>query len=210
MSTKNLVMSLLRNKNFIITILLVIGTAQKSFAQGIDKPLYYFSSEVNLGNYIGITMDLNYIVDQKYTFKLGVVANIRRPVNQPTDYTSGLIGILSFGLAQPVETMGSINAAVGKIYNLNSAKSLRLNTAVGIGFTQIQTVGNWQKDLNANFVENYTYDNVSKNVVSVIINPKLEIPLGGVFGFSVSPMAVLNSKSNYYGVGLGYIIGRVK
>ena len=106
--------------------------------------------------------------------------------------------------------MGSINAAVGKIYNLNSAKSLRLNTAVGIGFTQIQTVGNWQKDLNANFVENYTYDNVSKNVVSVIINPKLEIPLGGVFGFSVSPMAVLNSKSNYYGVGLGYIIGRVK
>ena len=210
MSTKNLVMSLLRNKNFIITILLVIGTAQKSFAQEIDKPLYYFSSEVNLGNYIGITMDLNYIVDQQYTFKLGVVANIRRPVNQPTDYTSGLIGILSFGLAQPVETMGSINAAVGKIYNLNSAKSLRFNTAVGIGFTQIQTVGNWQKDLNANFVENYTYDNVSKNVVSVIINPKLEIPLGGVFGFSVSPMAVINGKSNYYGVGLGYIIGRVK
>ena len=203
-------MSLLRNKNFIITILLVIGTAQKSFAQEIDKPLYYFSSEVNLGNYIGITMDLNYIVDQKYTFKLGVVANIRRPVNQPTDYTSGLIGILSFGLAQPVETMGSINAAVGKIYNLNAAKSLRLNTAVGIGYTQMKTLDHWQKDSDATLVKNYTYDKVTKNVVSVIINPKLEIPLGRVVGFSVSPMAVINAKSSYYGIGIGYVIGRLK
>ena len=207
---KNRITYLIINKSVVISILLLIGTAIKSFAQEAAKPLYYFSSEINLGNYIGVTMDLNYILDEKYTFKLGVLGNIRRPVNQPADYTSGLIGILSFGLAQPVETMGSINAAVGKIYNLNAAKSLRLNTAVGIGYTQMKTIENWQKDSDATLVKNYTYDKVTKNVVSVIINPKLKIPLSRVVGFSVSQMAIINAKSSYYGIGIGYVIGRLK
>lgn len=188
--------------------ILLFANTQNSYAQ--KRILTYLSTEVDLGNYIGVSMNLNYTLKGSYSFKVGVVGNIRSARNEPADYTSGLITIATFGLGRPMETVGSVNVAAGKIYYLNQAESIRLNAAVGIGFTEIQTIENWQKNPNSFLGENYTYDKVKKNTVSLIINPKVELTLGKVFGFSVSPMAVINGKSNYYGVGLGYIIGRVK
>ena len=188
--------------------ILLFANTQNSYAQ--KRILTYLSTEVDLGNYIGVSMNLNYTLKGSYSFKVGVVGNIRSARNEPADYALGLITIATFGLGRPMETVGSVNVAAGKIYYLNQAESIRLNAAVGIGFTEIQTIENWQKNPNSFLGENYTYDKVKKNTVSLIINPKVELTLGKVFGFSVSPMAVLNSKSNYYGVGLGYIIGRVK
>lgn len=202
-------LSTLSAKFFVLAIFIVVSTNAAS-AQDVEKHLYYLSSEVNLGNYIGFSADVNYLLDEKYTFKLGVVGNFRKPTNQPDDFSIGLFGVLSLGLLQPLENMGSVNAAVGKMYYLNPKKSIRVNAAVGIGYTEIRLIENWQKQMNPSYGQNYTFDQVTNSTVSLIINPKVEFPLGRVFGFTLSPTAIINKEASYYGVGVGYMLGRIR
>lgn len=194
-------------KPLLATVLFLFSTSQKIIAQ--EQNLVYLSSELNLGNYIGLSGDINYILNETYTFKFGIVGNIRKPVNQPDDYNAGIIGVLSYGLVKARDHMQSVNIAVGKLYKLNQSGTLRLNAAAGIGFTNIQSTENWQKIDDATIGTNYTYDVVEKNTVSLIINPKIEIPLGRVFGFTISPMAIINAESSYYGLGFGSMIGKI-
>ena len=179
-------------------------------AQEVEKHLVYYSNEANIGNYIGFSGDINYIYNEKYSAKIGVISNIRRPKNQPSDYSAGLGELLTFGLIGPFETMAGVNFQVGKIYYLNSRRNTRLNASIGIGYTKLEVVENWQKTSSGSFGANYTYDLVKSDVASLIINPKFEFPLGRIFGFTISPTAVINTESNYYGVGLGYMIGIIR
>ena len=197
-------------KIFIITAFTAVFSTNMCSAQEVEKHLIYFSNELNIGNYFGYSGDLNYVYNEKYSAKIGVVGNIRRPTNQPADYTTGVVGLLSFGLYGPYQTMGSVNLQVGRIYYLNSKHNTRLNAGVGIGFTTVETVENWESAGGSSFAANYTYDLNTKNTTSLIINPKIEFPLGKVFGFTISPTAVINNKSSYYGIGLGYMIGVIR
>lgn len=80
---------------------------------------------------------------------------------------------------------------------------------MGIGYISVETLDNFQK-VDQNFLTgNYTYDMEKKNMVSFIINSKLEIPLGQIFEFTVSLTAVFSSESAYYGIGVGFMIGLI-
>ena len=197
-------------KTIAFSMFISLFTISNSSAQEIEEHLVYISSELNLGNYLGVTGDINYIYEEKYTAKFGFTANIRDARNQPADYTPGLAGLVTYGVASARESMVGVHLMVGRLYNLNSQKSLRLNAAVGIGYTRVETLENWQKSNSNIFIGNYNYDIINKSTASLLINPKLEIPLGRVFGFTVSPTAIINSESNYYGIGLGYMIGRIR
>ena len=197
-------------KTFLMSLLISVLSTNFAAAQEVEKHLLYGSSELNLGNYLGVTTDLNYIYNEKYTAKFGFIANFRTSPNQPRDYNAGIAGLVTYGIASARETIFSVNLMAGRLYNLNEQKSLRFNAAVGIGYSTIKTIENWQKANSASFTGNYTYDVRNKSTASLIINPKLEIPLGRVFGFTVSPTAVINSESNYYGIGLGTMIGRIR
>lgn len=197
-------------QTFVIAAFISVFCTLNSAAQEVEKHLVYLSNELNIGNYFGYSGDLNYIYNEKYSAKIGIIGNIRRSQNEPSDYRPGLVGLLSFGIIGPYETIGSVNLQVGRIYYLNSKRNTRLNAAIGIGFTNIRTVENWQSNQEADFGSNYTYDFVESNNASLIINPKIEFPLGRIFGFTVSPTAVINNNSNYYGVGLGYMIGIIR
>ena len=201
---------LINFKNTTFSLLISLFLISNSTAQEVEKSLLYMSSELHLGNYLGVTTDLNYIYNEKYTAKFGFIANIRSSPDQPSDYSSGIAGLVTYGIASARETIFSVNIMAGRLYNLNERKSFRLNAAVGIGYTTIRTIENWQKTSSTSFTGNYTYDIRNKSTASLIINPKLEIPLGRVFGFTVSPTAVINSESNYYGIGLGTMIGRIR
>ena len=195
-----------RLKNFVLTAFLVVFSTNLSSAQEVEKHLIYYSNEINMGNYIGYGVDINYIYNEKYSAKFGVVGNIRRSTNEPSDYRTGFLGFL----VGPYETVGSVNLQVGKIYYLNSKRNTRLNAAVGIGYSTVQLVENWESDYGGSFDSNYSYDIVRTDVGSLIISPKLEFPLGRIFGFTISPTAVINNKSSYYGIGLGYMVGLIR
>lgn len=202
--------SLKASRSFIITSVFTFFSISTSTAQEVEKHLAYYSNEINIGNFIGYSGDINYIYNEKYSAKIGFIGNIRRSTNEPSDYRNGAVGFLTFGLFGPFETMGAVNLQVGKIYYLNSKRNTRLNASIGIGYTSVKVAENWEENTSDDFAANYTYDLVKSDVASLIINPKFEFPLGRIFGFTISPTAVINNKSSYYGVGLGYMIGVIR
>lgn len=78
----------------IITILICSISINLSYAQFDENNAFYLSNELNLGNYIGVDVNLNYIIKEKYSFKIGCTGNIMKPKSQPENYSSGLIGLL--------------------------------------------------------------------------------------------------------------------
>lgn len=190
-----------------LTLLLV--SFSKMRAQDVEKHLVYYSNEMIFGNNIGFMGDVNYIYQEKYSAKVGLSINFQKSPTQPKDYMSGIEYFLTLGLDSR-EVAITTYLSAGRIFHLNPAKSLRLNAAVGVGFTQMELRSNYQPAPPQLFTKNYTYDSRSKGAVSLIINPKLEIPLGRVVGISFSPIAIINSERGYYGLGIGYLLGRVR
>lgn len=182
-------------------------------AQLVKDNLVYGGTEINVGNYSGIDLNLNYILKEKYSFKLSYTANIKKPKSQPEDYTTGVIGILVWGLNNPADQFESFGASVGRTYKLNEKGTIRANLSAGLGYTIMTEPENWtkkEKDKPVSLGENYTYDNVEYKTVSLIINPKIEFPISRYFGFTVSPTMQINKDRTYFGVGFGAIFGLLR
>lgn len=179
-------------------------------AQFFGNKAFYSSGELNFGNYIGVDLNLNYVYKEKYSFIIGYTGNIRKPKSQPSDYTSGLAGVFSFGLANPHDQMENYKIGVGKIYKLNESGTIRVNMSVGVGYTTIREPENWQTKSDAFFVENYTWNYKVQNTLSLILNPKIEFPFTRFYGLTISPMMQINKDRTYFGIGVGQMIGLLR
>ncbi len=200
-------------KRKIFLAFLILLNAQVITSQNNEKELYYVSSEINLGNYYGIDVHLNYVFKNRYAIKLGFSGNIREPKSQPEDYSGGLEGLFSVGTENPYDHLLTYRIDVGRIYNLNPKGTIRANLSLGIGYTTIKEPDNWQfieVDAPINLAENYTYSYRSYGTVSLIVNPKIEFPITKIFGLSLSPMLQWNKDRTYFGVGIGTLLGRLK
>jgi hypothetical protein len=179
-------------------------------AQFDDNNAIYLSGEVNLGNYIGVDINLNYIYKEKYSFKVGYTGNIRIPKSQPEDYSSGLVGIFLLRFNEPYDQFESFQMSFGKIYDLNIRGTIRANLSFGLGYTTIREPENWQR-INSNLLtENYTWDYKKYNRLSLMINPKIEFPFTKVYGLTISPMIQINKDRTYFGIGIGKMVGLLR
>tara|TARA_R110002051_G_scaffold137916_4_gene210629 strand:+ start:52753 stop:53358 length:606 start_codon:yes stop_codon:yes gene_type:complete len=196
-------------KQIISIIIFSISIIQVN-AQFDENNAIYSTGELNLGNYIGFDINLNYVYKEKYSFKLGYTGNIRKPKYQPEDYTSGLTGILLFGLANPYDQLENYQIGVGKIYKINQSGTIRLNTSIGVGYTVIREPENWERIDSGFLAENYTWNYTKYNTVSLIINPKIEFPFTRFYGLTISPMIQINKERTYFGIGIGQMIGLLR
>ena len=194
----------------IITILIFSISIIQVNAQFDENNAIYSTGELNLGNYIGFDINLNYVYKEKYSFKLGYTGNIRQPKSQPEDYTSGLTGILLFGLANPYDQLENYQIGVGKIYKINQSGTIRLNASIGLGYTVIREPENWERIDNGFLAENYTWNYNKYNTVSLIINPKIEFPFSRFYGLTISPLLQINKDRTYIGIGIGQMIGLLR
>ena len=121
----------------IITILIFSISINVAYSQFDENNAIYSTGELNLGNYIGIDINLNYVYKEKYAFKIGYSGNIRKPKSQPENYSSGLSGIFSFGLANPYDQFENYQIGFGKIYNLNKSGTIKANLSLGLGLSLI-------------------------------------------------------------------------
>lgn len=179
-------------------------------AQFDENNAIYFTGELNLGNYVGFDINLNYVHKEKHSFKIGYTGNIRKPKSQPEDYSSGLTGILLFGLADPYDQLENYQVGFGRIYKINRSGTIRANVSIGIGYTVIWEPGNWKRVNNGFLAENYTWNYRKYNTVSLIINPKIEFPFTRFYGLTISPMLQINKDSTYFGIGIGGMIGLLR
>jgi hypothetical protein len=179
-------------------------------AQFDAKNAIYTTAEFNVGNYFGVDLSLNYVYKEKYSFKLAYTANIRTPKSQPQDYTSGFVGVMFFGLANPYDQFENYQIGFGKIYKLNPKGTIRLNLSVGLGYSVITEPENWTEIDNSFLAENYSWNNHRYDTASLIINPKIEFPFTRFYGLTLSPMVQITKDRTYFGIGIGQMIGLLK
>ncbi len=200
-------------KRKISLIILIVLNTQLITAQNNIKDTYYLSYELNLGNYLGVDFNLNYVFKNRYSLKLGFSGNVRKPKSQPEDYSAGLNGLFSVGIENPYDHLLNYRIDFGKIYNLNPQETIRVNFSFGIGYTIIKEPNNWQfteSDAVINLAENYTYSYRSYSTLSFIINPKIEFPFTRFYGLTISPMIQINKDRTYFGIGIGQMIGLLR
>lgn len=178
-------------------------------AQFAENNAIYATGELSWGNYVGLDVNLNYVLNEKYSFKLGYSGNLRKPKSQPEDFTTGVVGILVFGMNSPTDSFENFGATVGRIYKLNQSGTIRANLSLGVGYTLYKEPENWTRivDNTVSLGENYSYDKVKRNAVSLIVNPKIEFPITRYFGFTVSPLMQVNKDRTCFGIGIGTMFG---
>lgn len=199
-------------KKTLILLLIIFASVNIANAQFAKNNALYATGELNMGNYYGTDLNLNYVLNEKYSFKLGYTGNLRKPKTLPEDFSTGVTGILVWGLNHPMDNFENYGASVGRIYKLNQSGTIRVNLSLGIGYSVITEPENWEK-IDNNLVhlqKNYSYDNVEHKAVSLIVNPKIEFPITRFFGFTISPMLQINKERTYFGVGIGTMIGLLK
>ncbi len=196
-------------KRIIILLAVIFTSVTLANAQFAKNNALYAAAELNLGNYFGGDLNLNYVLNEKYSFKLGYTGNFKKPKTLPDDFSTGVTGILVWGLNHPMDQFENYGASVGRIYKINQSGTIRVNLSLGIGYTIFTEPENWEKinDKLVHLQENYSYDNIEYKAVSLIVNPKIEFPITRFFGFTISPMLQINKKRTYFGIGIGTMIG---
>lgn len=166
------------------------------------KSKYYISSEVGAGNYMTYGVDLNYILSDRYTFRLGYSGYVRNSKEKPED--------LIQSISTPHDIMNTFQFMVGHaIYFNRDTKKNRINLAAGIGYTSINKPTNWRA-VNTENLNVYTYDTTKEQEASLIIQPKIEFLIERYFGFTVSPTIQISESETYIGIGFGSMLGNIK
>lgn len=166
-----------------------------------DKSKYYISSEVGAGTYMSYGIDLNYILKNKYTFKVGYNGFIRNSKTVPKEATN----IIS----TPHDIMNTLQFMLGHAIYFTENKKTRMNLSAGVGYTAIDKPADWQTT-NIGQTESYMYDVDKTKETSLIIQPKFEFVVEKYFGFTISPTLQISSNETYFGVGIGSMLGSIR
>lgn len=192
-----------------VFILLFICAVNQVDGQFDEKNAIYGANEINLGGYAGVDVSLNYIYNGKYSFRFGFSDNTRLSRSKPSDYSPGIIGILTLGASTPRDYFRSFQLGCGRIVMLSETGKVRANLSVGIGFVKTRIPYNWQK-IDGYLTDNYTWDYKTGHSISLIINPKFEFPFTRYWGLSISPMVQFYDGGTFFVVGVGHIFGLLR
>lgn len=184
-----------------MVLLWIPSTAQE---QRNEKSKYYISSEVGAGNYMSYGVDLNYILNDQISFKLGYSGHVRNSKELPENLTSTI--------STPRDIMNTFQLLVGHAIYLNPKnRRSRVNFAAGIGYTSIDKPTNWEVVHTESDKHKmiYMYDKSQEQEASLIIQPKIEFLVERYFGFTVSPTLQISESETYIGIGFGSMIGNL-
>lgn len=197
------------NIKFILILFFI--SIQFTNAQVTKNNKLYASSELSIGNYLGVDVNLNMITKKNYIFKVGFNGNFRSSRSTPSDYVDIVDPTLFAG---PRDYFNSFQIGFGKLYNIGKIENLdengivRANISFGLGITTLKERVNWR--LNNNSFLYYISDGKRYSTISLIINPKIEFPFKKFLGLTISPMIQINKYRTYFGIGIGQMIGLVR
>lgn len=187
----------------IFSISLITHIAKAQFA---EKNWIYGTLGAFVGSHLGASFTADYVYNNKYSFELGWEQNLRSSRNKPDDYSSGLANLLLLNLAQPYEKSYVFQLQVGRVFNLNETKSIRLNVMCGLAFTKIEDAFNFNPVDDAFLTENYTFEYRKYNNISLVLSPRIEFATR-YYGLSLSPKFIYNKDITYFGLSINHMIG---
>ena len=165
-------------------------------AQFHEKTLVYGSFEASFGNYHGVDFNINYIYQNKYSFKIGYSGFFGEAKAAPKDIDYNVFG--------PNDAINSVHLVLGRVLRFKELKNTQLNIGVGIAYIGVDKPKNFvlKNPYNKGI---YYWDNDFHNEIGVVFNPKIELFLNGSFGVTVSPLAQYSKHSTYVGIGVGIL-----
>lgn len=186
--------------------LILFSTTAK--AQFFDSHAVYASSRISLGNYVGASVNLNYVYQEKHSLKAGLSGLIRSAASMPNDYSGGLLNVIVLGLLSPFDDLESYELLYGRIVQMNEARTIRFNIRGGLVYSTYRTPTNWVKNNDSFYLlPNYSFDIERNRLIGLKLNPEVEFPISRYFGFSISPFALVNKETVAAGLELGIMFG---
>jgi len=182
-------------------------------AQSPEKEeFFYITGEIAFGNYTESNLNVNIILNEKYSLQFGYSGHVRKAKSEPYDFSSGVMGIFSLGLSGlHLDHMKNYQVLFGRVFPLDESGQIRLNLAGGVGYTVITEPTNWRRVTGNSWLgDNYKYDVEKHSTVSLIINPRFEFPLAAAIGITLYPMLQINKDRTFIGFGAGIMLGRLR
>lgn len=194
----------------LIFIFLFLLSGFKSTAQIGERDFLYLNFEIRFGNYLGLAGGLNYILNEKYSFHVGMMGGIRNAKNKPGDYAGGLASAFVLGMDSPKDVIEDYSLMVGKIINLNSTQRVIFNIKGGVCYTRYYEPHKFEKLTSNWLTANYSYEVTEFRRMSFILNPVVEFPFTFWRGFNISPVLHVSKDRITYLIGIGGIIGSLR
>jgi len=166
-----------------------------------ERHFLYSSGDYIVGNQNGGKVSLNYVYDNKYTVNVGFSATMKDEAQLPNEILKSATELIPANAAPAFTNSENIHLMVGRVFNLNEAKTIRFILQGGPGIlTNRAPVYTIKSNM-------YEYENeISKNMC-LVVNPKIEIPIASAIGISAGPLAVINQDTKYFGAGIGIMYG---
>lgn len=156
-----------------------------------------------MGKTNGANLGLNYIYNNKLSINLGYSATNKTDSHLPDEYLKSAENYQLVNSTEPFENFESLHLMFGRIFTLTKSNSIRFLLQGGPGISTI-------REPEYNFSGNqYSYDTKASKKISLVLNPKIEVPVCCSIGVSVGPMIVLNDSQKYIGAGIGIMYGIV-
>lgn len=168
-----------------------------------DKHFFYTSGQYIMGKCNGGSLGLNYVFKEKMTVSLGYSASNKGTCSLPDEYLKSATTYVPTSGVEPFQNSENIHIMLGRVFKLNPKSSIRFLLQGGPALSTVRTP---EFQISGS---QYDYDMISSKKVSLIFNPKVEIPLCCMIGFSVGPMIVINDTQKYIGAGIGLMYGIV-
>jgi len=102
-------------------LILFFISIQFTNAQVTKNNKLYASSELSIGNYLGVDVNLNMITKKNYIFKVGFNGNFRASKSTPSDYVDIVDPVLLEG---PRDYLNRFQAGFGKLYKIGKIENL--------------------------------------------------------------------------------------
>ncbi len=168
-----------------------------------DKHFLYTSGQYIVGKCNGGSLGLNYVYNNKLTVSLGYSASNKETCSMPDEYLKSGIEYMPTSGVEPFQNNENIHIMLGRVFSLNKKSSIRFLLQGG---PALSTVRAPEYEISG---MQYDYQMKSSQKVSLVFNPKIELPLCCMIGFSVGPMIVINDTQQYIGAGIGLMYGIV-
>ncbi len=168
----------------------------------------YVTGDVMVGNYKGGDLGLNFVIDKKYSIKIGFSATNKAAIAPPTDFLkSAQTEVQSSETA--FQNFENLYLSIGRVLFLNSKQKARIVLQGGPGISNMRTPDNWRWAVNDVSQAVYVNDITVSKKICLIVNPKLELPIAPVMGISVGPMYIYSKENSFFGAGIGIIYGLI-
>lgn len=182
-----------------ILMLMFLFLGDRMYSQFESK--IYVHQSVSLGNNLGLDLGLTFVDKKDCSYTLGVKTQFAFIRNYPSN------NLEEEFLFSDIENLTGLYFLAGKVFDVN--KTFRYNLQAGLAYSHFSTKDNFVRVFGPG-VSYYTYELVEKSLLSVVLKPKIELTAPQVIGLYVYGEVVANFERRYIGVGLGYMLGKVR